>query len=185
MGYTHFDHRSPPVARPAELRPARQLDGVLQSEGGWHLISWGRAGEQEGRGPGRSRARRTPRVWSKTTYRAIRPTYPRLPLRVSYANARSERLLIHPNLPLLRRALVGIMGLSPGIRATLWVRPKVGSMLSEGSVASLGRTRLKNAQRSVYFLFDPYDFLSGYFLSFATIFVDTAASRSIDRSCAR
>jgi len=33
------------VARTAELRPARQLDGFHQGEGGRHLISGGRAGE--------------------------------------------------------------------------------------------------------------------------------------------
>jgi hypothetical protein len=33
------------VARAAELRTARRLDGFLQGEGGWHLISGGSAGE--------------------------------------------------------------------------------------------------------------------------------------------
>ena len=66
------------VARAAELRMARHaLDGVLQGEGGGHPNSWGRAGVDDRRGPGRSRARRTPRVWSKTRYRAMRPSYPR------------------------------------------------------------------------------------------------------------
>src|ERR687889_648522 len=74
-------HGSPSLgrsgARAAELRPARRLDGVLQGEGGGHPISWGRAGEEDRRGPDRPRARRTPRVWSKTRYRAMRPSYPR------------------------------------------------------------------------------------------------------------